>query len=124
MVIGKGAAISFSRKQKLNAKSSIETELIGVKEALPQILLAHYFLEEQEYPTKKHIIHQDNQSSITLEQNGKSSSSNCTKNIKICYFFIKDKIDSNKVSVKYCPMEEMWADVLTKPLQGQKFHLM
>ena len=37
------------------------------------------------------------------------------------HFFIKDKIDNDEVSVKYCPTEGTWADILTKPLQGQKF---
>ena len=71
MTMGKGVGISFSQKQKLNAKSSTEAELIGIDEALPQILWTHYFLEEQGHPTKQNIIHQDNHSSITLEQNGK-----------------------------------------------------
>ena len=52
---------------------------------------------------------------MTLEKNGNASSSKQTKHIKVRYFFIKDKIDSKEVSVKYCPTEDMWADILTKP---------
>ena len=37
MTMGKGAVISFSWKQKLNAKSYIEAELIGIDEAFSQI---------------------------------------------------------------------------------------
>ena len=77
--MGKGMVISFSWKQKLNAKSSTEAELIDIDKALPQIVWTCYFLEEQGYPTKQNIIHQDNQSSIILERNGKSSSSKQTK---------------------------------------------
>ena len=81
-------------------------------------------MEAQRYPTKETMIHQDNLSSITLEKNGKASSSKQTKHIKVRYFFIKDKIDRKEVSVKYCPTEDMWADVLTNPLQGRKFRTM
>ena len=40
-----GAVISFSRKQKLNAKSSTGAELIRVNDALSQILWTRYFME-------------------------------------------------------------------------------
>jgi hypothetical protein len=38
------------------------------------------------------IFFQDNKSSILLEKNGKASSSKCTKNINIRYFFITDRV--------------------------------
>ena len=37
MTLGGGTVSSFSRKQKLNGKSSTEAELIGMDDALPQI---------------------------------------------------------------------------------------
>jgi hypothetical protein len=36
--LGKGAAISLSNKQKINTKSSTESKLVGVDQALPSIL--------------------------------------------------------------------------------------
>jgi hypothetical protein len=33
-------------------------------------------------------------------------------------------IEQGEVSVEHCPTKEMWADVLTKPLQGYQFYLM
>jgi hypothetical protein len=44
-----------------------------------------------------------------------------TKQIKAKFFFIKDRIDSGEIKVIDCPSEEMWADVLAKPLQGMAF---
>ena len=38
-------------------------------------------------------------------------------------FFVKDRVDKNKISIQYCPTGEMLADFFTKALQGQKFHL-
>ena len=45
MSLGKGAPISFSRKQKLNVRSSCEGELVGIDDALPIILWTRYFIE-------------------------------------------------------------------------------
>ena len=40
------------------------------------------------------------------------------------FFFIKDIIDDGEMIVVNCPTEGMWADILTKPLQGKAFRLM
>ena len=47
MMFGQGAITNFPHKQKLNTKKSMEAELIGVDDALPQILWMQYFLEQQ-----------------------------------------------------------------------------
>ncbi len=57
-------------------------------------------------------------------KNGNFSSGKKTKHIKAKFFFIKDKVDSGEIRVIDCPAEKMWADVLTKPLQGMAFRTM
>jgi hypothetical protein len=65
------------------------------------------------------VIHQDNQSTILLEKNGKGlSTSRRTRHINIRYSFVKDRIAANDVSVAYCWTGDMVADAFTKPLQG------
>ncbi len=49
MVLGKGAVISFLRKQKSNTRSSTESKLVGVDDAMPSILWSLNFLQEQGY---------------------------------------------------------------------------
>ncbi len=49
------------------------------------------------------------------------SSSKYTKHIKAKNFLIKDYYNSGEIDLHYCPTDMMWADILTKPLQGQKF---
>ncbi len=107
MFLGKGMPITASKKQKVNGKSSTESELIGVDDMLPHILWTHYFLEAQGYDIKENIVHQDNKSAILSEINGKGSSSKRTKHIKIRPFFVKDKIDAGEISIKHCPTESM-----------------
>lgn len=89
MTLGEEAVVSFSRKQRSNARSSTKGELIGVYDALPSILHAKYFLEALGYAVNKNIIYQDNKSSIILEKNGKASSSKRTKHINMRYFLSK-----------------------------------
>ncbi len=120
--LGKGMMITMSRKQKINGKSSTESELIGVDDALPNILWTKYFLECQGYDLGPSVLYQDNKSALLLETNGLRSASKRTKHIKVQYFFIKDKVEQGEIKLHHCPTEEMWADILTKPKQGKAFH--
>ena len=124
MTLGKGAIVSSSRKQKINTKSSTETELVAVDDKIGDILWMRYFLESQGYTIEENIVYQDNMSTLSLEKNGRISGSGRTKHIKAKYYLVKDKYESNEIDLKYCPTNSMWADVLTKPLQGQKFREM
>ena len=69
----------------------------------------------------ENTLFQDNKSAIILETKGKTTNSGHTKHIKVCYFFITDKVSNKEVTIDNCPTEQMWADILTKPLQGAKF---
>ncbi len=121
MTMGKGAAISSSNVMKRNTQSSTEMELISIHNKLPDIIWTRYFVEGQGYTINEYMIFQDNMSSLSLETNGRVSSSKRTKHIKAKYFLIKDYCNSGEIDLRYCPTDVMWADVLTKPLQGQKF---
>ena len=41
---GCGSIISISKKQKLNTKSSMEAELVGADDAMPQMIWTRYSL--------------------------------------------------------------------------------
>jgi hypothetical protein len=123
MSLGKGTIMSHSTKQKLNTKSSTESELVGASDSVPQIVWTNYFLTAQGYALNDTILFQDNTSAISMETNGKLSSGKQTKHINIRYFFIQDRIKNKEISVKYCPTDQMLADYFTKPLQGAKFTL-
>lgn len=124
LTLGKGAVTSGSRKQKLNGRSSTEAEIIGVDDFMGSLLWTLYFMREQGYDATSNILMQDNQSTMKLLINGQKSSSKRTKHINVRFFFAKDVIDRGDMTVEYCPTKEMWADVLTKPLQGELFRIM
>ena len=88
--MGQGFPIVSSTKQKLNTRSSTETEVVGADDFMPMICWTRQFLEAQGYQVNDNILLQDNKSAILLESNGKASSSKRTKHIKIRYFFITD----------------------------------
>ena len=58
---------------------------------------------------------------MKLEQNGRKSCGQKSRHIDIRYFFTKDRIETDNITIQYCPTEQMLADFLTKPLQGALF---
>ena len=58
-----------------------------------------------------------------MAEKGRSTSDK-TRHINIRYFFVKHYMDSDELKIEYLPTEEMVADVLTKPLQGDLFRRM
>ena len=88
--MGRGFPIAGSSKQKLNTRSSTETELVAVDDLMPDVLWSRLFLEGQGVVIKRNVVYQDNQAAILLEKNGKSSSGKRTKHINSRYFFVTD----------------------------------
>jgi hypothetical protein len=122
-MFGKGAATSSSTKHKVPSKSSTKSEIIGLQDKSGNILWTQHFLEAQGYTISANIVYQDNMSTLSLAKNGYVSSSKRTKHIKAKYLYICHYHNSGELDLQYCPTEKMWADVLTKPLQGSKFQL-
>ena len=123
MTMGKGATISKSSKQKINTKSSAETEIVGADDMLSTALWSKYFIEDLGYTVEHNIMYQDNQASIRLEINGPASSSKRTKHIKRRYFFMADKVAQGDIEVKHKSTDKMWIDCHTKPKQGRPWRI-
>jgi hypothetical protein len=121
LTMGRGFPITASTKQKLNTRSSTESELVGVDDMMPIIIWTRYFLLSQGYGIIKNLFLQDNRRTILLEQNGRASSSKRTRNINIWYFFIADWVNMTVISLHWRPTKEMVADFWTKSLQGSHF---
>jgi hypothetical protein len=97
--MGRGFPIVSSTKQKLNTRSSTESELVAVDDKMPAVLWTRLFLEAQGYEVNENIIFQDNWSAILLQRNGKASSSKQTKHLNIRYFFVTDRIKKGNTSL-------------------------
>jgi hypothetical protein len=121
LTMGRGFPIVNSTKQKLNTRSSTESELVGVDNMMPIVVWSRYFLMAQGYAVIQNLLLQDNQSSILLERNGKASSGKRTWHINNGYFFIANRVNMKEVEVEWCSTKEMVADFMTKPLQRSHF---
>jgi hypothetical protein len=122
MVIALGAGIIDARstKQKLNTKSSTEAELVALSDMCSKVIWHRDFLIAQGYSPPPARVYQDNQSTMSLISNGKSHSDR-TRHIAIRYFWVRDRVNNKEIEVVYCPTEQMVADILTKPIVGEKF---
>ena len=118
--VGGSPVFAKSSKQTIVTKSSTEAELVGLSDMCSQVIWCRAFMVNQGYVMAPAKIYQDNMSTLAMAKNGKAVSER-TRHIDIRYFFVKDRVDSGEVVLEHKPTEEMVADVLTKPLQGDTF---
>ena len=121
VVIGDvGAVHCRSSKQLIVTKSSTEAELVGLSDSANQGIFIRTFLIAQGYEMEPVNIYQDNQSCMALVERSRSGAER-TRHIQIRYFWVKERVDTGEVRVEYLRSEDMYANVLTKPLQGAQF---
>jgi hypothetical protein len=120
VTFGAGSIFFKSTKQKLNTKSSTEAELVAVSDAVSTVIWLRDFLIEQGYQVGPAVLLQDNMSTMTLIENGRGTNER-SRHINIKFFFVSDRVGKGEVAIKYMPTNDMIADMLTKPLQGEKF---
>ena len=123
MTLGQGCIFFKSTKQKLNTRSSTESELVGLSDALTTVVWMRDFLLGQGYDVGPAVMYQDNMSTIALAENGRALNER-SRHINIKFFFASDRVEKGEIVVKYMPTDDMIADLLTKPLQGEKFRAM
>ena len=119
--VGTTATILRSSKQKIGTKSSTEAELVALSDLYLVGLWLHAFLKSLGVALKTPIIYQDNKSAIALVQsllNKKLRSRHLNARRRVMY----DEIMVNRsVDIAYLQTSEMTADVLSKPVCGEKF---
>ena len=122
VTLGSGPISASSKKQGLNTTSSTESELVGMSDGTPQVIWTKEFMAGQGYGVQSALMYQDNTSTIALAARGKSRSAR-TRHIAIRYFFIKDRVESGEIVIEHLGTDQIIADGLTKPLQGDAFRV-
>jgi hypothetical protein len=117
--MGERAVSSYSRKVKLNTRSSTKMELVVADMYMPDMLWSLYFMESQGYDMECIALQQDNTSTQLLIKNGRFLSRKKTKHMKAKFFFIKDRIGDGEMIAMNCPTDGMWADILKKTITRQ-----
>ena len=115
----------LSKLQKTVALSSCEAEYMALKEAVKENLYLNNLIKELPYYIRdlfdKEIktIYTDSQSAIELAKNPLYHAR--TKHVDIRYHFVREKVLSNEIILKYHPTQSLLADGLTKPISNPKW---
>jgi hypothetical protein len=110
-----------SKKQITVSRSSCESEYISLSAAVSETISINNSLSEIFDKTYKPIItvHVDNQAAIKIAtDNGPIAR---LRHIRVSHHFVRELIDQNNITIKYCPTNEMIADYLTKKLPKPAF---
>lgn len=123
-ILSLGASHSYlharSSKQKVTAISSTDAEILAVADGLKQIVWLRNLMREVDVePVREVILYQDNRSSIWMLT--EPTRYRRSKHILIKVSYIKEKCAEGAVKFIYLPTDQMNADLLTKPLQGELF---
>ena len=70
-------------------------------------------------PETPTTIYEDNQSAISMTKNPKFHGR--AKHIAIKYHYIREQVSSGTIKLKYCPTDQMLADIFTKGLNREQF---
>ena len=116
-----GGPVSWrSRKQSTVALSTAEAEYIALSTAAQECVWFKKLLSElADQPDGPVTILEDNQSSIAMAKNPKFHGR--AKHIDVKHHFIREQVTNGLVELRYCPTNEMFADILTKGLSLQQF---
>lgn len=116
-----GPVISWkSRKQSTVALSTCEAEYMALAAATQESMYLVQLLRGVD--SREHVpvkIYEDNQGAIALSKNPVCTQR--SKHIDIKFHFVRSAHTEGKISIEYCPTENMIADVLTKSVTKVKF---
>ena len=116
-----GTLVSWkTKKQPTVALSTCEAEYIALATTIQECLYLTQLLDGiDKHVYMLPIVFEDNQGTIALAKNPVKRQ-RC-KHVDIKYHFIRSTVTDGKLSLEYCPTEQMVADLMTKP--ATKFKL-
>ena len=119
--IGDGAISWNCKRQPTIALSTTEAEYMATSQSTKEAIWLRKLLGDVGcVQVDATTIMCDNQGCIALAKNPTHHSR--TKHIDVQHHFIREKLESGEISLRYCPTEDMVADVLTKALAKERHH--
>ena len=122
LMLAKGAISWPSRVQEVTASGTSEAEYVALSEVVKEVLFLRQVQEFMEPSMRVGAVNvfEDNEGAIKLTTN--KHASRRTKHINVKHHLVRDASDARKVRVAYVKSEDQHADLLTKPLDMQKFY--
>ena len=119
--LGGGLIIFGSETQSLTAHSTVESELQGLSYGAREAVCLSNFLMELGFKTFSSVpINSDSTGALSVVRNAMFSSR--TKHIVLRFFFVREPIKRNKITLHHKPTQQMLADIATKHPSEQRFH--
>ena len=122
LMLAKWAIGWHSRMQEVTASGTSEAEYVALSEGVKEVLLLRQVQEFMEPSMRVGAVNvlEDNEGAIKLATN--KHTSRRTKHIDVKHHLVRDASDARKVRVAYARSEDQHAELLTKPLDMQKFY--
>jgi hypothetical protein len=115
--IGNNVYAWRSKKQPTVAISTTEAEYQELASATAEAVYQRALLNQLGFEQKDAtVVHEDNQGTIALAHNPVHHTR--AKHINVKWHFVREKIMSKEVEVKYIPTGDQLADIMTKALAG------
>lgn len=116
-----GCAVgAWSFKQKIVTRSSTESEIVALSDALTNVVWMRHWLIAQGHKLGPTPVYQDNEAVIALMRDERKTHQR-TKHLDARYFYARDLELAGVIKIMWCPTDEMIADLMTKPLVGHLF---
>lgn len=117
------------KKQQLVTKNSTETELVMLAnnivegEMVEEFIINLQVMMDDDFVTNVHLVYQDNQSMIALVKSKYNTHKPRSKYFKVRQEYVRDRLNTKELEIEYMKTGKMLADIRTKPLGGEHFHM-
>jgi hypothetical protein len=129
VMLGNTLVHESCRKQQLVTKNSTEAELVALAddilegEMVEEFIIDLQVMMDDDFVTNVHLVYQDNQSTIALVKSESKTHKPRSKYFKVHQEYVKERLQTSELEIEYMKTGEMLADILTKPLTGEHFHV-
>jgi hypothetical protein len=93
---------------------------VGLSDTASQAIHLRNLIIAQGYDIGPAVVYQDNMSCMALIKRGGPGSER-SRHINIRHFWLSEKVALKEVVLEHLGTEDMFANILTKPVQGAQF---
>ncbi|KAK6120654.1 hypothetical protein DH2020_045604 [Rehmannia glutinosa] len=123
VLLGGNLLLWSAKKQGVVSRSSAESEYRSLADTTADLVWLQSLLKELDIKIEQSsLLWCDNMSAVAMASNPVFHAR--TKHIEIDIHFVRDKVLSKAIDIRYIPSEDQPADLFTKPLSSHRFQLL